>query len=77
MKDHVRSYSKRGLRAFIGDELGDEAVKQAVISGVCQVVYASPESLLTVQRWRDMLASPIYATNWLWMKPIALIPVKS
>ena len=64
MKDQVSSYSKRGIRcAFIGDESGDEAVKQAVIRGSCQVVYASPESLLTVQHWRDMLASPVYASN--------------
>ena len=27
------------------------------------VVYASPESLLTVQRWRDMLSSPVYTNN--------------
>ena len=64
MKDQVRSYSKRSLRCvFIGDELGDKAVKQAVVNGSCQVVYASPESLLTVQHWRDMLASPVYASN--------------
>ena len=63
-KDQVRSYSKRGLRcAFIGDELGEEAVKKSVVSGGCQVVYTSPETLLTVQRWRDMLASPVYASN--------------
>ena len=64
MKDQVRSYSKRGLRcAFIGDESGDEAVKQAVVHGSCQVVYASPESLPTVQHYRDMLAPPVYASN--------------
>ena len=47
MKDQVRSYSKRDLRcAFIGDELGDEAVKQATVRGSYQVV--SPESLPTL-----------------------------
>ena len=64
MKDQVRSYSKRGLRcAFIRDELGDEAVKKAVVSGGYQVVYARPKSLPSMQRWRDMLASPVYVSN--------------
>ena len=64
MKDQLRNYSKRSLRCmFIGDESGNEAVKQAVVRGSCQVVYASPESLPTLQHWRDMIASPIYASN--------------
>ena len=49
---------------FIGDELVDKVVKKVVVRGSCQVLYVSPESYLTVQCWRDMLASLVYASNF-------------
>ena len=60
MKDQVRSYRKKGLACtFIGEEAQD-AEELAVQNGEYQVVYSSPESLLTVRKWRDMLSSELY-----------------
>lgn len=63
MKDQVRLYSKKGVRcAFIGEIMEDTEI-QAVLNGGYQVVYASPESFLTIPRWRDMLSAKIYTDN--------------
>ena len=63
MKDQVRSYSKKGVRcAFIGEDMEGTEIR-AVLNGEYQVVYASPESFLTIPRWRDMLSTEVYAKN--------------
>ena len=62
MKDQVRSMTERGLKAvFVGD-CSEEMVGNVCMGGY-QLVYLSPEALLTDQRWRDMLLSPVYAGN--------------
>ena len=62
MKDQVRSMTERGLKAvFVGD-CSEEMVGNVCMGGY-QLVYLSPEALLTDERWRDMLLSPVYAGN--------------
>lgn len=59
----MRLYSKKGVRcAFIGEDMEDTEI-QTMLNGGYQVVYASPESFLTIPRWRDMLSAKVYADN--------------
>lgn len=52
-----------------------EEGKEEVCGGRYQLVYFSPEALLIKETWRDMLLSPVYQKNlvfllW-WMKFVA------
>ena len=38
-------------------------MKQSVLDGNYSVLYSSPESLLTIQLWRNMIASQIYSNK--------------
>ena len=44
---------------YVSDLRDDEAIAE-VCTGKNQLVCMSPESLLTDERWRDMLLSPVY-----------------
>ena len=58
MKDQVRAMKEMGMSAvYISDLRDDEAIAE-VCTGKNQLVCMSPESLLTDERWRDMLLSP-------------------
>ena len=59
MQDQVRAMNERGVRA-VYPGMADEELAESVCSGSFQLVYLSPESLLTDGRWRDMLQNPIY-----------------
>jgi superfamily II DNA helicase RecQ len=37
-------------------------MRKSVINGECQLVYITPESLLS-KKWRSMLLSPVYEEN--------------
>ena len=63
MKDQVSAMTKRGMKAVYASELSDDDTAMDVCSGQFQLVYMSPESLLTDVRWRDMLQSPVYEEN--------------
>ena len=63
MRDQVSKYGCRLRSAFIGDQDWDNEDREAVLKGDCQLVYASPEALLGVPRWREMLQSPVYHEN--------------
>lgn len=64
MKDQVSKYQERGMKcAFVGEEQADAVVKAGVTTGQYQLVYMSPESLLCVLQWREMLRSEIYQRN--------------
>ncbi len=61
MKDQVRAMRERKVRAiYAGDvkEGGEESTD--ILLGKYQLVYLSPEALLSETRWRDMLLSAIY-----------------
>ena len=63
MKDQVTAMEKREVTAVYASEKLDEDTAMDVCIGKYQLVYMSPESLLTDERWRDMLQSPIYEAN--------------
>ena len=59
MQDQVRAMIERNVTAvYIGG--ADDMLEAEICAGNNQLVYYSPESLLTDNRWRDMLQSPIY-----------------
>ena len=61
MKDQVEAMKKRGISAvYVGDSSGHD-ITTKICSGTFQLVYLSPESLLTNDTWRDMLLqTPTY-----------------
>ena len=61
--DQVSKYGSRRRCAFIGDQDCDKESHEAVLQGNCQLVYASPESLLGVSQWCGMLQSSVYHEN--------------
>ena len=63
MKDQVRRMAERDMTAvYVGDIDADETVAD-VCGGQYQLVYMSPEALLTNMTWRDMLLSPVFQQN--------------
>ena len=62
MKDQVQAMKAKDIRAVYVGDCGEEDVID-VCSGVYQIVYMSPEALLTDEQWRDMLLSPVYREN--------------
>ena len=62
MKDQVRQMVHRNVSAvYVGD--ADESIETEICEGKFQLVYMSPEALLTNFTWRDMLLSPVYQSN--------------
>ena len=62
MKDQVWSMMARNVRAvYVGDCLEEEEMD--VCLGKYQLMYMSPEALITDERWRDMLLSPVYSEH--------------
>ena len=63
MKDQVAALSAKGLAvACITQESSDEE-KAKVKSAVYQLVLFSPEALLTIRRWREMLQGETYSSR--------------
>lgn len=63
MKDQVASLTQKGITAMhIVEEMKEETV-EAVHEGRFQVLFFSPEILLTDEVWRDMLLTPTYTQN--------------
>jgi len=66
MKDQVRQMTERNVKAVYVGEI-DDATETEVCEGQFQLVYLSPEALLTNSTWRDMLQSPVYQSNVTWL----------
>ena len=65
MKDQVHTVNRRSVRSvYIGD-LDTNMVNTTteISEGKYQLVFVSPEALLTDLHWRDMLMSPVYQEN--------------
>lgn len=61
MEDQYRFLKSIGINAaFLSDDQDDEAAKQLIENGECQIVYGSPEAFLSSKRWRAMLTSDVY-----------------
>ncbi len=63
MKDQVRAMDMKGLKAVYVGDCEDEDAVTSVCKGAFELVYMSPEALLTDVRWRDMLLSQVYQEN--------------
>ena len=64
MIDQVAKASIKGIKVtYIGKDEHDAEVRQAVQDGKYQLVYISPESMLSTLFWRDMFLSDIYRQN--------------
>ena len=66
--DEINNLQKIGisalsLSALKGDEEGLEDSIKDVENGRFSVVYATPNALLLNERWRSMLANPLYSTR--------------
>ncbi len=62
MKDQVRSMQDRSVSAIYAGDMDEEAEK-AVSLGQYQLIFISPESLLSSNFWHDVLISPVYQKN--------------
>lgn len=61
MQDQVKFLTSIGVTAeFIGEDQQDDEAKKAVERGDCQIVFGSPESFLSSDRWRKTLLSKVY-----------------
>ena len=65
MKDQVRAMTQRGMRAVYVGDCSEEQRDMKVCRGNYQLVYMSPEALLTDERWRDMLIKNYPKANML------------
>ena len=59
MKDQQRSLQSRSVKAIqvVSD---DDKMVEDIKQGYYEILFISPECLLTREDWRDMLQSPIY-----------------
>lgn len=60
MKDQVTTLSARGLAVGCVTRESSDEEKAKVKNGQYQLVMFSPEALLTVRRWREMLQDEMY-----------------
>ena len=66
MKDQVAALLQKGVNAVYvsgGEKEVDENVVEELHERQYQLVFFSPESLLTVEEWRDMLQTEVYQEN--------------
>ena len=63
MKDQVTALSSRGLAVGCVTQESSDEEKAKVRSGQYQLVLFSPEALLSVRRWREMLQSEMYSSR--------------
>ncbi len=60
MKDQVSSLTEKGLSAvYVSGEVS-ERLTEELHEDQFQVVFFSPETLLTDETWRDMIQSTVY-----------------
>lgn len=62
MKDQVAAFQKKGVKA-VHVTPSDSETLLAVMAGDFQLIYISPETLLTDHEWRDVLRSPLFQKN--------------
>ena len=58
----VSSFSSKGLSAaYISGEPSSERMKEGVSRGAYQLVFFTPELIVTNKRWRKVLEGDVYA----------------
>ena len=64
MQDQVAKFSSKGVvAAFVGGLQVNNSVQDEALSDTVQLLYFSPEVLLSMPVWREMLRSPCYQEN--------------
>ena len=64
MQDQVASFNARGLKsACIGFSVESSTSDDAVVRGEAQLVFTSPETLLSDSTWRNMFRTHMYQEN--------------
>jgi len=63
MEDQVGSFSSRGITSVKTGSCSDHETSQCIINGEYQLVFISPEALLSKKRWRKMLLCDVYQRN--------------
>ncbi len=64
MKDQVRAMTRRDVKAvYVGEVQEDGDTYLEICEGKHQLLFMSPEALLTDMKWRDMLQSPVFQEN--------------
>jgi bloom syndrome protein len=64
MLEQRAKFSVRGLSTeFVGELQQDIEAMSRVRQGMVQLLYISPESILSNPQWRDMLLLPVYQKN--------------
>ena len=59
LKDQVQSLTARSVKAiYVGD--ADDSTVEKITQGEYEILFFSPENLLTNVDWRDVLQSPIF-----------------
>ena len=62
MKDQVRSMMDKGVSSIYTGDI-DSGSEEKLCEGGYQLIFISPENLLSSMYWRDMLLSPVYQDN--------------
>ena len=59
MKDQVEGFQRRGVSAVRVGDCSPE-ISEQIRSGEYQLVFVSPEAILSHRKWRKMLLSDVY-----------------
>ena len=62
IKDQVASFQKKGVKAVHIKPSNSETLL-SVMAADFQLIFISPETLLTDHEWRDVLQSPLFQKN--------------
>ena len=64
MQDQVSKFTSRGLEtAFVSSLHAKPSVQEKALKGALQLIYFSPEVLLSANTWREMLKAQHYQDN--------------
>ena len=63
MKDQVSDFNDKQVSTVDVTSGMEEKVEEAILRGQYNIVYLSPEQLLTRGKWREMLHSEVYQNN--------------
>ena len=73
MEDQVAKFSSRGMKcASIGSD--DLRTKEGILAGDYQLIFISPEAMLTDLTWREMFRCQVYQKTSLTQAPTHLLP---
>ena len=68
MNDQVRSLTDKGVSAVVaksGTEM-EEDIKTSIVAGKFQIIFTTPELLVTNKEWIDVFRSPSLMVSLLW-----------